>query len=353
MDSQGCKAFSRNSRLFRVCAGCVCLPVNRVPEGLKVPDIWSLLHSPQANAGPLEPLPQPFQSLVHCSGFYIPYLSSVLLSFLPVELQIHSPDPNHSLSGHHTALEHFLLYLFPTVLTFSFSSVFLPNLPSCFQSLPCQSNFSAISNFLFTEKPQTSPAGYKKTQKHNSPNSAVCLLPPLPTADTSKLHSSLNLPCVPLPCVLVMPGLVSRARPPGGGAGASLSPAVPTPLRWHGAGYSALRAAARHPRLLRAGLAPQGRRCPRNGRLLWMRRCPCLLPFTFNTTRCFYNISSVGTGAFNGWVKSFKLTFFAAFLSNYGASLVVQAVRNLPAMQENQVQSRVGRYPGEGNGNSL
>lgn len=77
----------------------------------------------------------------------------MLLSFLPVEFQIHTLDPNHLLFGHHTALQHFLFYLFPIVLTFSFSSVFLPNLPSCFWSLPCQSNFSVISNFLFTEKP--------------------------------------------------------------------------------------------------------------------------------------------------------------------------------------------------------
>ena len=60
---------------------------------------------------------------------------------------------------------------------------------------------------------------------------------------------------------------------------------------------------------------------------------------------CFYNISSVGIGTFNGWVKIFKLTLFAAFLSNHGASLVVQTVRNLPAMWETQVQSWVGNIP--------
>ena len=59
----------------------------------------------------------------------------------------------------------------------------------------------------------------------------------------------------------------------------------------------------------------------------------------------FYIISSVGIGTFNGWVKIFKLIFFAAFLSNYGASLVVQTVRNLPAMRETQVHSRVGKIP--------
>ena len=76
-----------------------------------------------------------------------------------------------------------------------------------------------------------------------------------------------------------------------------------------------------------------------------MRLYTCLLQFIFNMTHCFYNISSVGIGTFNGWVKIFKLIFFAAFLSNYGASLVVQTVRNLPAMQETQVQSRVGKIP--------
>ena len=59
-----------------------------------------------------------------------------------------------------------------------------------------------------------------------------------------------------------MPGLVSRARPPGGGAGASLRPAVPAPLRWHGAGCSALRAAARHPAAPEGGPGASGEAVP-------------------------------------------------------------------------------------------
>ena len=44
---------------------------------------------------------------------------------------------------------------------------------------------------------------------------------------------------------------------------------------------------------------------------------------------------------------------FQRFTDSSRASLVAQMVKNLPAMQEIQVQFRSGRSPGEGNGNPL